>query len=50
VDDMALVLRRGRLRWFGHVLRGDDGDKLKGCVGSGGPGERLSRRIVGHVE
>ena len=41
VDDMALVLRRNRLRWCGHVLRRDDEDWVRGCmeheVGGSGP-------------
>jgi len=33
VDDMALVLQQNRLRWYGHVLRGDDDDWVRRCVG-----------------
>jgi len=29
VDDIALILQQNRLRWFGHVLRKDDGDWVK---------------------
>ena len=29
VEPLSDVLRRGRLRWFGHVLRKDDGDWVK---------------------
>ena len=42
VDDMELVLRRGGLRWCGHVLRGGNDDWVRGCVeyevGGSGPG------------
>ena len=32
VDDIALVLQQNRLRWYGHVLRKDDGDWVKKCM------------------
>ena len=32
VDDVALVLQQNRLRWYGHVLRKDDGDWVKKCM------------------
>ena len=32
VDDIALVLQRNRLRWYGHVLRKDDDDWVKKCM------------------
>ena len=32
VDDIALVLRRNRLRWCGRVLRKDDDDWVRRCV------------------
>ena len=32
VDDIALVLQRNRLRWYGHVLRKDDDDWVKKCI------------------
>ena len=32
VGDMALVLWQSRLRWCGHVLQGDDGGWVGGCV------------------
>ena len=32
VDDIALVLRQNRLRWYGHVLRKDDDDWVKKCM------------------
>jgi len=34
-DDMALVLRRSRLRWCGHVLRKDDDDWVRRCMECG---------------
>ena len=42
VDDMALVLRQGGLRWCGHVLWRDGDDWVKGCMEYGveGPGPR----------
>jgi len=60
VDDIALVLRQNRLRWYGHVLRKDDDDWVKKCMDcevegpepgedQGGPGGRLSERAVKHV-
>jgi len=58
-DDMALVLRRSRLRWCGHVLRKDDDDWVRRCMecgvggsgpgGQGSPGKRLYARTVKHV-
>ena len=32
VDDIALVLQQNRLRWYGHVLRKDDDDRVKKCM------------------
>ena len=32
VDDIALILQRNRLRWYGHVLRKDDDDWVKKCM------------------
>jgi len=32
VDDVALVLQQNRLRWYGHVLRKDDGYWVKKCM------------------
>jgi len=32
VDDIALILQQNRLRWYGHVLRKDDGDWVKKCM------------------
>ena len=31
VDDIALVLQQNRLRWYGHVRRKDDDDRVKKC-------------------
>jgi len=31
VDDIALILQQNRLRWYGHVLRKDDG-WVKRCM------------------
>ena len=59
IDDIALVLQQNRLRWYGHVLRKvDDWVKkfmeyeVEGPRPRGrprGPGERLSKRTVKHV-
>ena len=32
IDDIALVLQKNRLRWYGHVLRKDDDDCVKKCM------------------
>ena len=32
LDPVSLTIKRGRLRWFGHVERKDDADWLKGCM------------------
>ena len=32
LDDIALVLQQNRLRWYGHVLRKDDGDWVEKCM------------------
>jgi len=32
VDDIALILQRNRLRWYGHVLRKDNDDWVKKCM------------------
>ena len=29
LEPVRLVIKRGRLRWFGHVERKDDGDWVK---------------------
>ena len=51
-DELALVLRQGRLRWYGLMLRKDDDAwsmKLR-VLGQEedqrGPGDRLSERTV----
>ena len=31
IESMTEVVRRGRLRWFGHVERKDDNDWVKAC-------------------
>jgi len=53
VDGMALVLQRSRLRWCGRVLRRDDEDWVRGCVGHGvggsGPGGGPGRSWRGVV-
>ena len=60
VDDIALILQRNRLRWYGYVLRKDDDDWVKKCMeyeveGSRpsedqrGPRKRLFERTVKHV-
>jgi len=33
VDDIALVLQQNRLRWYSHMLRKDDDDWVKKCMG-----------------
>jgi len=58
VDDVALVLRRNRLRWCGHVLRGDGEGWVRGCVergveGSGpggGPGKTWREVVRGDCQ
>jgi len=32
VDDIALILQQNRMRWYGHVLREDDDDRVKKCM------------------
>ena len=32
IDDIALVLQQNRLRWYGHMLRKEDGDWVKKCM------------------
>jgi len=32
LDDIALILQRNRLHWYGHVLRKDDDDWVKKCM------------------
>jgi len=32
IDDIALVLQQNRLRWYGHVLRKKDDDRVKKCM------------------
>ena len=32
IDDIALVLQQNRLRWYGHVLRKEDDDRVKKCM------------------
>jgi len=32
VEPIAVVVRRNRLRWFGHIQRKMDGDWVKGCT------------------
>jgi len=32
VDDIALILQKNSLRWYGRVLRKDDGDWVKKCM------------------
>ena len=60
VDDIALVLQKNRLRWYGHVLRKEDDDWVKKLWSMKlrvqdkeedqiGPGERLFERTVKHV-
>ena len=59
-DDIALVLQQNRLRWYGHVQHKEDDDCVKKCMEyevegprprgrQRGPGERLSKRTVKHV-
>jgi len=63
IDDIALVLQQNRLHWYGHVLQKEDNDWVKKCMeyevegprvkdqeeDQRGPGERLSKRTVKHV-
>jgi len=32
IADIALVLQKNRLRWYGHVLQKDDDDWVKKCM------------------
>ena len=32
IPDIGEMLRRARLRWFGHVMRKDDDDWVKRCM------------------
>ena len=32
IDDIILILRQNRLRWYGHVLRKEDTDWVKKCM------------------
>ena len=41
---VALVLQQNRLRWYGHVLRKDDGDWVKKCMEYEVEGSRPSGR------
>jgi len=61
IDDIALVLQQNRLRWYGHVLRKDDGDWEKNVRSmklrvegqeedQRGPGEKLYERTVKHAK
>ena len=33
MEDIISVLQRNRLRWYGHVLRKEDNDWVKKCMG-----------------
>lgn len=61
MDDVVLILRQGRLRWCGRVLRGEGTGWVGRCVeceveGSGrevdgeARGGRLCKRIAKHVD
>ena len=32
IDDRILILQQNRLRWYGHVLRKEDTDRVKKCM------------------
>jgi len=32
LDDIISVLQQNRLRWYGHVLRKEDDDRVKKCM------------------
>jgi len=65
IDDTALILQQNRLHWYGHVLQKEDNDWVKKCMeyevegprvkdqdqeeDQRGPGQRLSKRTVKHV-
>jgi hypothetical protein len=40
LEDISDVVRRGRLRWFGHVEHDEDGDCVKACQNSEINGDR----------
>ena len=47
LDDIILVLQQNRLRWYGHVLRKEDNDWVKKCMGYEVEGPKnTSREIV----
>jgi len=43
IDDIALVLQQNRLRWYGHVLRKEDDDRVKKCMEYEVEGQRPRR-------
>ena len=32
LEPVSLIIKKGRLRWFGHVERKDDNDWVKRCI------------------
>jgi len=44
VDNIALVLQQNKLRWYGHVLQGEDDDWVKICMEYEVEGPRPKRR------
>jgi len=32
IDDIILILQQNRLRWYGHVMRKEDTDRVKKCM------------------
>jgi len=49
LDDIISVLQQNRLRWYGHVLRKEDNDWVKKCMGMKWrvPGQEVDQRKLG---
>ena len=45
IDSVTEVVRRGRLRWFGHVERKDDNDWVKACHRVKATGKREEEEV-----
>ena len=40
IEGITVLMRRGRLRWYGHVQRKDDAEWVKKCIGLEVEGKR----------